>query len=352
MPSHWMTRPIGLFGGGSQVENFRGMATIYPVRVVRRASQPTVRSRADRAPAAFSFQGETLDTAQFLSEMETTGLLVLKEGRLVFERYWLGNDATTQSASWSVGKSFVSALVWHRHRPRRHPVRRGGRLALRADAEGRRLRWCAAEGRAADVVRRAGTGFWLDGNSDINKWIRITADGGSLDRFSPPVAFTSASPGTLSRYNTTDTHVLGMVVRGATGRSLSEYLQENLWEPLGLTRCVLGSSASTGAEVAPEGAKRHPSRLRQAGRPLSKWWRLERADRVRGLGQGFGDARCAACNADARVIGLRFSVVGTRRQRHLRRDRHLQPVYLGRSGHPHCHRADCRLPQVCRRPSR
>ena len=113
MASQWMTRPTGLFQGGSQVENFREMATIYPARVVRRASKaaPFEAGEPLELPAAFEFEGRTLDTAQFLSEMETTGLLVLRDGRLVFERYWLGNDATTQSASWSVGKSFVSALV-------------------------------------------------------------------------------------------------------------------------------------------------------------------------------------------------------------------------------------------------
>jgi CubicO group peptidase (beta-lactamase class C family) len=102
-----------VFQGGSQVENFREMATIYPVRVVRRASKPAPFEAGEpfEVPAAFDFAGRRLDTAQLLAEMETTGLLVLKDGRIVFERYWLGNDATTQAASWSVGKSFVSALV-------------------------------------------------------------------------------------------------------------------------------------------------------------------------------------------------------------------------------------------------
>ena len=85
MASQWMTRPIGLFGGGSQVENFREMATIYPVRVARRSSRPAPFDLGEpiELPAAFEVQEKTLDTAQFLSEMETTGLLVLKDGRLV-----------------------------------------------------------------------------------------------------------------------------------------------------------------------------------------------------------------------------------------------------------------------------
>lgn len=113
MASQWTTRPINLFGGGSQVENFREMATINPVRVVRRAAKaaPFAAGEPIELPATFEFEGRRSGTAQFLAEIETTGLLVLRDGRVVFERYWLGNDATTQTASWSVGKSFVSALV-------------------------------------------------------------------------------------------------------------------------------------------------------------------------------------------------------------------------------------------------
>jgi hypothetical protein len=39
--SDWVTRNTGLFRGGAQVENFRQMSTIYPVRVIRRATAPS-----------------------------------------------------------------------------------------------------------------------------------------------------------------------------------------------------------------------------------------------------------------------------------------------------------------------
>ncbi len=45
----------------------------------------------------------------------TTGLVVLKcdgvqSARVVYENYWLGNSPTSHCISWSVGKSFTSAL--------------------------------------------------------------------------------------------------------------------------------------------------------------------------------------------------------------------------------------------------
>jgi len=254
MASQWMTRPMGLFQGGSQVENFREMATIYPVRVVRRASKaaPFEAGEPLDIPAAFEFEGRTLDTAQFLSEMETTGLLVLRDGRRVFERYWLGNDATTQSASWSVGKSFVSALVG---------------VAIDEGAIGSveepvclyapMLKGGAYDGvRLKDVLQMSSGARWnedySDPESDINRWLRMLADGGSIDAFAAGCV-RSREPGTFNRYNSTDTHVLGMVVRGATGRSLTEYLREKLWDPLGAEADAFWVVDSTGAEMAAGG---------------------------------------------------------------------------------------------------
>src|SRR5690242_14840821 len=113
MATIWTTRNTRLFSGGGQVENFREMSSIYPVRVVRRSSrpQPLERGNAIDLPRTFSFDGKSIDTHAFLKDVETTGLVILKDGYLVFENYWLGNDATTQSISWSMAKSFTSALM-------------------------------------------------------------------------------------------------------------------------------------------------------------------------------------------------------------------------------------------------
>ncbi|MGH6958102.1 MAG: serine hydrolase domain-containing protein [Caulobacteraceae bacterium] len=227
------------------------MATIYPARVVRRAAKaaPFEAGEPFELPAAFEFEGRRLDTAQFLSEMETTGLLVLKDGRIVFERYWLGNDATTQAASWSVGKSFVSALVGA-------AIDEGaiGSVEEPVSLYAPMLKGGAYDGvRLKDVLQMSSGARWnedySDPESDINRWIRILEEGGSLDAFAASCV-REREPGAFNRYNTTDTHVLGMVVRGATGRSLAEYLREKLWDPLGAEADAFWVVDSTGAEVA------------------------------------------------------------------------------------------------------
>jgi hypothetical protein len=63
----------------------------------------------------------------------------------------------------------------------------------------------------------------------------------------------ACEPGTFNRYNSTDTHVLGLVVRRATGRSLAEYLHDKLWEPLGMQADGFMMVDGAGAEMAAMG---------------------------------------------------------------------------------------------------
>jgi CubicO group peptidase (beta-lactamase class C family) len=254
MPTQWTTRNTHLFSGIEQVLNFRSMGTIYPVRVVRRSSRPShfERGTAIELPKTFAFNGASLDTRRFLEEVETTGMVILKRGKVVFEEYGLGNDATTQSISWSVVKSFVSALVG---------IAVGeGAIASVEDPVTKyapELAGSAYDGvRLKDVLQMSSGARWnedySDRESDINRFGRMLVEGTSLDAFAASIG-PEHKPGTYNRYNSTDTHVLGMVVRKATGRSLSEYLHEKLWEPLGMEADAFFIVDNCGAEMAAGG---------------------------------------------------------------------------------------------------
>jgi CubicO group peptidase (beta-lactamase class C family) len=249
--SDWVTRNTAMFRGGEQVENFRQMSTIYPVRVIRRAPSPSSLPRGPgiELPNAFEFGGRSLDTARFLQEMETTGLIVIRDGRIEFENYWLGNDASTQAIGWSVSKSFVSALIGI-------AVGEGVIATIEAPVTkyAPELAGGAYDGvRLKDVLQMSSGARWnedySDPNSDIAAYGRVMNGGGSLDAFAG-ACVREREPGTFNRYNSTDTHVLGMVLRRATGASLAEYLRDKLWAPLGMEADGFWMVDATGAEMA------------------------------------------------------------------------------------------------------
>src|SRR5262249_33982959 len=173
------------------------------------------------------------DTATFLDATDTTGLLILKDDKLVFERYWRGNTAATPWTAWSVSKSFTSALVGI--------AIHEGSIASIEDPVTKyvpELRGSAYDGvRIKDVLQMSSGASWSedysDSDSDVNRFGRTFALGGSLDAFVSTLK-REHPPGTFNRYNSMDAQVLGMILRRVTRTSEADYLQEKLWLPLGM----------------------------------------------------------------------------------------------------------------------
>ena len=243
-----------MFGGGDQVENFRSVRSIFPGRIVSRSARPfTFAGGAPLAlPRTFPNAGSLEDTAAFLDATDTTGLLILKDDKLVLERYWRGNTAATPWPAWSVSKSFTSALVGI--------AIRDGAIAGIEDPVIRYLPELAGSAydgaRIKDVLQMSSGASWSedysDPDSDVNRFGRTFALGGSLDAFvgtlSPEFA-----PGTFNRYNSMDAQVLGMILRRVTGRPEADYLSEKLWSPLGMEGDAFWVTDDEGVEFAAGG---------------------------------------------------------------------------------------------------
>ena len=80
----------------------------------RIANDPAARAELPSAPVdlgglAFDFDGARYDLASFLAETETDGMLVLRAGEIVCERYGKGMDAATPHILMSVSKSVLGS---------------------------------------------------------------------------------------------------------------------------------------------------------------------------------------------------------------------------------------------------
>lgn len=225
---------ITLYEQDKIVNNFLTMPESFNATRIPPSETPFHFPRQLQAlPVGFSFDDEQLSSDDFLRDSGTTGLLVLKDGVIVFEEYYLGNSEEQQHISFSVAKSFVSALLG---------------IAL---AEGKitsieqavtdyvpELTGSGYDGvRIKDILQMSsGVKFnedYGDFNSDINRFSRATAFGTSLDEFSASLQ-REREPGTYHHYVSIDTQVLGMLLTRATQRSLSDYLAEKISQPLGM----------------------------------------------------------------------------------------------------------------------
>ena len=254
MSKAWISKPLGMFAGEDQTENFRSLSSIFPCRVVRRAAQPHEfpSGKLLFLPEAYEYEGRSCSSAALLGSTESVGLLVLQRGALRYEKYWLGADASTQWGLWSITKSFVSALMGL-------AVSEGAVVSV-DDLVVQyvpRLAGSAYEGATIRHVLQMSSGahwdeaYW-DADSDIRKAGHALAMGASRG----DVAVTlqrEFEPGTYHRYSSIDTHVLGMVLRRATQRTLVDYLRDKLWLPLGAESDAFWVVEADGREWAAAG---------------------------------------------------------------------------------------------------
>lgn len=242
---------ITLFAESHRIENFRDMNRVFPSRAVPRAGPVWAFGRDPRPlPETYAFEGAAHDLAAFLDRTVTTGLLVVHRGAITHEDYRLGADETSPFTSWSMAKSVLSALVGI--------AVEEGHIASIRDPIGQYVPAMAGSGYADVPIEHAltmssGVAFDEDYEnpfSDINMlFIRAMAMG-------VPVEETIAGlqavrpPGTFNDYVSSDSMALGLVLEGATGMPLADYLATRLWGPMGAEADAFWSTDRTGRELA------------------------------------------------------------------------------------------------------
>lgn len=244
-------RVVHLFDQDRIVENFRTADQLGAISIMTAspAPRPYAKGAAIRLPKDFVFGGEALNSEQFLIDSWTTGLLVIESDKIVYENYSLGNSESTRTISWSMAKSFVSAMIGI-------AMGEGSIVSIEqtVDTYAPELKGSGYEGvRIKDVLQMSsGIAFnedYGDFDSDINRWGRGFALGSPQDTFAASLT-RGLEPGTVSQYVSIDTHVLSMVLSRATGKTLTHYMQEKLYQPLGMEYDGYWIVDSKGKEMA------------------------------------------------------------------------------------------------------
>ena len=242
---------ITLFAEGNRVENFRSMDRVFPARAIARAGPVWEFDRDPRPlPATYAFAGEERDLAAFLDRTVTTGLLVVHRGAITHEEYRLGADETSPFTSWSMAKSVISALVGIAIDEGHIASLRDPIAAHVPELDGTPYGSVPIEDA---LTMSSGIAFDEDyarATSDINMlFIRAMAMG------QPQVEMLAGleglrEAGTFNDYISSDTMALGLVLEGATGMPLAEYLESRLWGPMGAEADAFWSTDRAGQEFA------------------------------------------------------------------------------------------------------
>ncbi|QOT82052.1 serine hydrolase domain-containing protein [Cupriavidus basilensis] len=265
---------LPLFNGTSQHESFSSFKEILPTSRMPQSAVPCEFPDGEpiSLPPTYEFGGATRSLEGFLSDTDTAALLVLKDGVVRYERYALTGGRNVQWISWSVSKSFVSALVGI--------AIAEGHIRSVDDAISDYVpvpTGSAYDGvRIKEVLQMSSGARWNedyhDSSSDVFRLGAAMSDVGTLDAFVAGMV-SESRPGTVCRYNSGDTQALGALVVHATKRSLTDYMKERLYEPLGMTSPGYWLIDSVGMEMAFAG-------LNLTARDFAKLGELYRKDGV------------------------------------------------------------------------
>ena len=184
-------------------------------------------------PESYEFDGETQNLETALKHFKTDGLLIIKNNKVIYEDYFNGNTPTSKHISWSVAKSFLSALVGI--------AIRDGLIDDINDPITKYLpdfKDTGYDGIKIKNILQMSSGVlfnedYADPNSDINKFGRAVAAGTSFRDFAKTLT-SHKEQGTYNHYVSIDSQMLGFLLVEVTGMPLREYLHEHIWEKIGM----------------------------------------------------------------------------------------------------------------------
>jgi len=269
-----VTFSASLFSGAEQHQNFGRMADFFPTNTMQASDKPFnfAEGTAISLPVNFSYNSHSENSADFLKSTDTSALLVIHQGQVRFEQYWLSGGRDVNWLSMSMAKSFIATGI-----------------GIAVDAGlidiGKPITAYVPSliGSAYDQVKiidilqmSSGAGWnedYSDAESDIARLGRILALGGSLDEFVATLK-PENPPGTVNHYNSADTQALGMLLARATGKSVNQYLEEKVWQPLGMESPGYWLVDDHGVEMAFAGVNataRDYAKLGELYRLKGKW---------------------------------------------------------------------------------
>lgn len=231
MRQHWLDADINAF-------NFRHSAEMFETRKVARAGTVRDLPQGTRiAPPDYAYNGKTRSYDDFARRTYTNALLVIRDGKVVFEDYRNNARPSDRFISFSMAKSITSLLVGF--------ALEQGKIASLDDPAGKYVPELKG-GAYGDVsirhILQMRSGVDYEERYDFGvkpslaARIHMNAIVANKERFadSAKTITRAAAPGSRFNYATLDTAVLGWVVERATGQSLADFTAANLWGPAGM----------------------------------------------------------------------------------------------------------------------
>lgn len=220
-----------------QVNTFRNIDRLFSTRVVKRGSNvySLPRSANPLTSLTFSSENKVYDLYDYISLNRISGIVAIKDGEIVYEKYQLGNSERSRWMSMSVVKSMTAILVG--------AAIHDGYIESIDDPVTdyvSELVGSAYEGVSVRNLLQMASGVrwnetYTDPESDRRRLLeaQIAQEPGGMLRVMSKLP-RAAEPGSRWNYSTGETQVVAALVSAATKRPLADYLSEKIWAKFGM----------------------------------------------------------------------------------------------------------------------
>lgn len=213
--------------------NFRTFQDKYPALPISASSEPykiPISLEEDVLPVEFHFMGEQYNVSEEIKKRQLTSLIIIKEGKIIYENYFQGNTMEGPVIIFSCTKSIMGLLTGIAYEKRYIQ-----NLSDPVEKYATELKGTVYEGVTIQNVLNMSSGVrwnenYADFDSDIVQSLLASLKG-SLNAYTKEMKRIRPQ-GVFNQYTSMDAQVLGMVIQGASKIPLKDFLTENLWNKI------------------------------------------------------------------------------------------------------------------------
>jgi CubicO group peptidase (beta-lactamase class C family) len=244
------TRATWYLDDATRVGSYTNLDELFPGEhhVLHKAPRPSALPKVAPEPTLqYKFNGRTNTVDDYLAHQRTTGLLVIKDGRVLVERYQYDRKPTDRLVSNSMAKSLIGVGIGLALAEKRIRSLDDKASDYVPELEGN----IYGETKIRNLLRMGSGARFTEnerGRDDAARFAKLHGRKGSIAAI---LAFNEreAPEGERFNYASIETQVLTVVLHAATGSTISEYLQKSLWHPM-------GAEADATWVIAPDGLER------------------------------------------------------------------------------------------------
>lgn len=226
------TRANWFYDETVRVGSFSHVDRILPHYTLTKSAAPLqLSAAATPVQIGYRFENRNYSLDDFLAHQRVTGLLLIRNGEVLAERYQYDRRAEHRFISHSMAKSIVSLGVGMALAEKK--------IASLDDTIAKYVPDLAGNPYGETTIRNmlrmaSGVPFKevYDGDDDLAKFTKLRVTQDSVAAFRA-FATREVEQGTRFHYASNQTVALTLLMRAVTGTSLSEYLTPRLWQPMG-----------------------------------------------------------------------------------------------------------------------